>query len=307
LAKSRLEFSWLTGGDFFESLRLDKSNRDMGFGWRYNSDLIAQDFNFFQEDGRLLVLHDNRLLVSYSVMKGIRFRGGCFHPCYFYAHYNNITRAIEFSPSVIIAYEDPINLSLGQSNDQKNWIPFEFRRDVYFIQSLEPFHIVQVSQIESYRASVRTIVNDSSILPWSKDYGWPLRGSTPAIRIHYKNEVFYLTFFHTISRVVVPMNKNVKLRTYWFGGLTFCPNLPFQIHSVSKYPIVMPFLYNSTWAYRSAWKLIDYVVFPIGLIIDPQNASNILMSLGSQDRNGFIVKMNVEKLLDSMTLVRSCL
>ena len=86
------------------------------------------------------------------------------------------------------------------------------------------------------------------------------------------------------------------------GAITFCPHPPFHIHSVSSMPILQEHLYQGAWYTKG----IDYVVNPYGLIIDPHNNSNLILSMGHQDKTGYLVKLHLKGLLESLTLVNAC-
>jgi hypothetical protein len=59
--------------------------------------------------------------------------------------------------------------------------------------------------------------------------------------------------------------------------MTLCPNPPFKIRSMSKYPIVIdPNWYEGPWMNKGA----SYVVYPIGIDIDPEEPHNVAVSIG---------------------------
>lgn len=65
---------------------------------------------------------------------------------------------------------------------QKNWIMFEARNATYFIQSLNPFHLLLYVQSYGARAKLEVVLEKEEItLPWTSEYGLPLRGGTPAL------------------------------------------------------------------------------------------------------------------------------
>jgi hypothetical protein len=61
------------------------------------------------------------------------------------------------------------------------------------------------------------------------------------------------------------------------GAMTLCPNPPFRILSMRKHPIVI----DPNW-YEGPWmnKVASYVVYPIGIDIDPEEPHNLAVSIG---------------------------
>jgi len=149
-------------------------------------------------------------------------------------------------------------------------------------------------------------------LPWNEDYG-ALRGGTPAVLI--PNHNLYLAFFHTRVNFIEGGARGVD--HYYIGALTFCPQFPFRIHTVSAYPIIL----DTTW-YEGKWfnKVVSYAVYPIGLALERDhekvgskwNSSatgkglTAVMTMGYRDADGFAVRFNVKKLLTSLDYVSHC-
>ncbi len=85
------------------------------------------------------------------------------------------------------------------------------------------------------------------------------------------------------------------------GAITFCPELPFQVHAMSSLPILKESLYDGPAFHRN----LDHVVFPISLLMD-DDEDYVLLSFGLNDRYGAISKMHIAELLDSLTEVNAC-
>jgi hypothetical protein len=94
----------------------------------------------------------------------------------------------------------------------------------------------------------RPIDPDLLPLPWRGEYGSFLKGGTPAILV----DGHYLSFFHTESSHTTAIN------TYYMGAITFCPQFPYEIHSISECAIMGDDWYEEEWSHSSR----DYVVFP---------------------------------------------
>jgi hypothetical protein len=186
---------------------------------------------------------------------------------------------------------------------QKNWVAFEDVSDhdkpqLLFIQQINPLHIVKVSDVNTATktARVSSVVQDKYAvnLQWNgTEYGESIRGGTPAIMV----DGVRLSFFHTCLRS--PLAE--KILTYYMGAITFCPSFPYQIHSISKVPITHPSLYSGKWTHSR----LDYVAYPDGIILDA-DGKHVWVSVGHQDRDSYILKMDVAKLYSSMRIISDC-
>jgi hypothetical protein len=63
--------------------------------------------------------------------------------------------------------------------------------------------------------------------------------------------------------------------------------------------------YLSTYLPRQSPR-IDYVAFPVGLALDPRDPRSVLLSLGHQDEDGFVLRLEVDGLARSLQLVHAC-
>ena len=179
-------------------------------------------------------------------------------------------------------------------------VPFEYNGTLHFIQSIHPLHVVTLDAFHSERhsASVRTVHRDAIhpnlTLPWrGQEYGVHLRGSTPAILVRG----MYVAIFHTQINLKVFYNLN----TYFMGAVSFCPHPPFRMHSISVYPIVDSKFYEGHWVP----KFHNYVVFPTGLVLE-ESGTHLLLSMGHQDMSAWVIRLEVDGLLDSMEVVNEC-
>lgn len=186
--------------------------------------------------------------------------------------------------------------------DEKNWTPFVYQDEILYVQYLNPFTVVMPDMNNITVIENRTIIGTQFIsefqpvaLPWR--YG-EIRGGTNAIFIsnyHEEQVGVYLLFFHSSENIGNPY------RTYFMGALIFSSKPPFHILAITRYPLV-PFaeLYEGRWLCSTAFCGIDYVVFPTGIVRD---GDHILVSMGRQDQEGWLVKMSLSKLLDNMETV----
>ncbi len=183
---------------------------------------------------------------------------------------------------------------------QKNWVMLYHNATLYFISTINPLRVLQHVETQEDRTGIlNTVYNmESPIdLPWSIEYGSDIRGGTPAIYLTKYN--IYLAFFHTVAQFLKPSNEE---RTYFMGAVTFCPQIPFYIHSMSPFPYVLNEYYQGP---STIPKRLNYVVFPVGLQED-DDKDHVWLSYGVRDKDGVFVKIEIEELLKTLTLVQEC-
>lgn len=75
---------------------------------------------------------------------------------------------------------------------------------------------------------------------------------------------------------------------------------PFAITHMSPEPLIHPSMVNETlgWAY----KVVDYIVFPMGFVFDDQY---LYLSYGKNDKSSWVLKFEKEGLLASLRPVKS--
>ena len=285
LYDSNITVAWLNANNS----KIDEEKIMNGLGFRSQFSIKLFPFNNMREDPRLLLMHDNSLVITYTSKVSL------FEPpkqCYTIGRINKITGKIEFIDSILMENKE-------WKPTQKNWIPFENNNKLLFIQNINPLHIIEnimydpITRIGTMQSIIK--LNNTIKLPWRAEYGFPIRGGTPAILV----KGVYLAFFHTVSKFQHPL----ELRTYFMGAFTFCPHFPFKIHSMSSHPILKEELYQGKWTDSPK---IDYVMFPIGIMLDDKNSSFVWVSLGHQDRQGLVIKMNINGLFRTMDQVASC-
>lgn len=298
-----------------------------------------------QEDPRLLVLSSTQLLIAFTGFfpdpKKPHKRIGKNIQCFTIAEYQpELETIIIISPTnnqnnKIIIFDQQFD-----TPRQKNWVPFLYNNNhnnnsIYFIQNIGKMKIYKFLQLES-ETSNRGVLEEisTSILharnnPWkSKLFGGHLRGGTPAILIHqqqlmmknnnHNNQIsgifqrydeqhhhqsqkillaksFYITLFHT--------SYSHRFSEYFMGAMLFCSKPPFQIHAISSYPILRT---EKFYTGEFINGFLHYVVYPSGLIIDPNDSNTLLVSFGHQDKQGYLVKMNLTALIDSLFPINTC-
>jgi hypothetical protein len=305
-------FSWL---DRESSLELSRQTY-LGIGQRRSPPVAQLPFNGLMEDPRLVPLRTNgSLLVLYTGKVSL------FSPakqCYLLADVQPDAQGpgqpgVTFHPSVLL---DRPNSSTWESG-QKNWVPFQPQDvpawsvlPVFFIRQIFPLHVVGVAGVG---ANNTAILRDAVLpplapspseqgqrLPWRAEYGLPLRGGSPAVLL--PRHGLFLAFFHTVAHL--HGTHAPKMRTYFAGAYTFCPTHPYALQSTSAFPVLNSSLYEGRWV-EGGLSNLDYVVFPVGLVLDPSDSAetlgeHVLVSAGHQDMSGMVLRLHVEGLLASL-------
>jgi hypothetical protein len=221
------------------------------------------------------------------------------------------TRAIELKLGTLAN----INYNLESQGEQKNWSPFAVNgsegeqqqggkgEHLLYIQSMDPHRIVKIVKTnypqhvfgESLPLGNRSYANLSAVWPFGC-----LRGGTPALFIPHDNH--YLTFFHSSNH---PPPVGDVLQTYIMGAYTFCPTSPFHILKMSSQPITHRTFYSGNWTNLPlSFYHIDYVIFPMSFIIE---GNTVYLTYGKQDKEGWLIKLDYRKLMDSLSVINiSC-
>jgi len=184
--------------------------------------------------------------------------------------------------------ENPTMLTLFDhelwNRHQKNWAPFIYNGKLFLTYSINPHTIFNPIIAEERCESVASTISKSN---W--DFG-ELRGGSQCFLVGCE----YLGFFHSSKEMPTLQSNGKKITHYFMGAYTFDQNPPFAITSVSETPIIGKNFYNGIT--HKTWKPLR-VVFPGGYIFDNEY---IWVSYGRQDHEIWIVKMEREKLLNSL-------
>ena len=97
------------------------------------------------------------------------------------------------------------------------------------------------------------------------------------------------------------------------GIITFCPTYPHAIHSISKYPVLNEELYQGAWLNNN----LDYCLYPAGLILDDNDVkvdANVNEDkytymnavFGYQDKDAYVMKLHIDRTLESLYHVSDC-
>jgi len=193
---------------------------------------------------------------------------------------------------------------------QKNWSPFEykFRRKqmssssskTFFVFSVDPHKIVdanETSVMDDKVLTTHTICETVIIEPIDSIWKWgPIHGGSNSLLVDTPFGPRYLAFFHSQSH-----HMTFWMTTYFMGAYLFDVDPPFSVTHISDHPIIPSALYGEEidgWAFKA----IDYIIFPMNII---EYDDKILLSLGRNDRSGYVVVLNTKGLVSSMKPVHS--
>lgn len=269
-ATEMLEFRWLNHSTYsFSSSEpyLGVSSNQLNY--------INNTKQLLGQDPRLIVLDENRMFLSFTN----RFFRDHIRMGYAILTYNSIANIITADEVYSTIYP-----SFDQHQHHKNWAPFLYHNEILMISTVNPFVVVNL-RIEN---NVPVAYRNSS-MPVAKtnwDYG-ELRGGSNAILIGDR----YLAFFHSSTNF--PGN---YFKTYVMGAFTFTATSPFRLLEMSPYPILDDDLYTNDWAVLKNRRL-DYVVFPSTIEL---RGEDIIMSFGRNDHQGYLGKLKLKQILDSL-------
>jgi hypothetical protein len=233
-----------------------------------------------QNEARILVQNNGR--ISFTYAGNVKYKPVTQHISY--AHIDN--DKLSFDREVYW---------LQYAGDQKNWVPFDYHDGIFFVQQYQPMHVVTVDSRKSYGSntlSVKTVARAThrDILPWNTTlFGSSIRGGSQALLLPDKSS--YFAIFHT--SVVNPPDKIIL--TYFMGALLFNSTAPFNIIAMSEVPIYKKDIYSGPWSRGG----LDYVVFPTSIFYS-EDRQHVWIGAGHQDRDGLLMKLNLQGLLASL-------
>lgn len=192
----------------------------------------------------------------------------------------------------VVKYFFTIHPTMDWKSPQKNWTPFVYRNEVLLIQSINPFVVVKTAPNDAgHLVSYHESTSPAEDIHWT--YG-ELRGGTNAIFLKEINA--YFAFFHSAGHV--PGN---NMKTYVLGAYTFSADAPFRLLSMSPYAIMPGQFYNGPW-HPMKQRMIDYCLFPLAIFVDKDD---LVLSAGFQDSRGYLLRMKLQHVLDTLVPVGS--
>ncbi len=198
-------------------------------------------------------------------------------------HYDGVRFWTE-NTDCILEFEDN-----NPKRQEKNWVPIDFQGTLHLGYSIQPHKIM-----EPLPGTTKAITIATTTSPFQWPWG-ELRGGTPALL----EGNAYLAFFHSVKDLSTTQSNGKHIIHYFMGAYTFSATPPFEITGVSPTPFYHEDFYTGpnypTWTPMLA-------IFPGGFVSDD---SYIWMSLGRQDHECWIVKLDKAKLLNSLIPVSS--
>lgn len=186
------------------------------------------------------------------------------------------------------------NLDIQLNSVEKNWSPFSYNENgkdqLFFEYYIRPHKILSLPNPKKNELVHKNYLNKPIFqnLPWKKTWG-ELRGGTPGKLVDGQ----YLSFFHSFFQDIDGY--------YWYvmGAYTFESKPPFNITSVSKYPILFEGIYNTLPINSS--NPIKRSIYPAGFITGMQDGKEVIhVSCGENDSTVKIITFDKEKLLKSL-------
>jgi predicted GH43/DUF377 family glycosyl hydrolase len=247
------------------------------------------------QDGRILQMTPNRLVITYTasrVIEGVTgkyFRSGMVDVRTRPGRKNRIL--IQSNRTLTPVQASP------KRRHEKNWVPFKYASRVHFIIDINPMFVVKPTEMfeSSGLRQFVTFVSNTTVksTPWK--YG-ELRGGTNAVYLNDKG--VFVAIFHSVGTVPGSLTT-----TYFMGAFTFSGAPPFELLAVSETPIVHYELYGGpTFNFYRRKATSNYIVFPMSLF-KSKNKSRLFVSLGSQDRHGWLAEIEIDRLLASLVPV----
>lgn len=220
---------------------------------------------------------------------------------------------LAFQPSVeLVSYNEAVDsLHLGRIGTlldinattsglgEKNWSPFTYRGNTYYVYSIAPDHKI----VSSYNQPLcegeeRQTMQFIHSTPFPSNFSWQwghLRGGTPAVLVDGVVGPRYLSVFHSSTRY-----HHKAVRSYFMGAYLFSSEPPFGITHITPEPLVprnLGHFYNKTelgWAYGG----LDFVVFPVGLVL--LDNETLALSVGINDNRCYLLELGLRPLIQSM-------
>lgn len=239
-----------------------------------------------------------------------------------------LTSQISMQNSKNIAVMGPIELIQTPAGYkqlmEKNFMRIYDNNQIYYIWKVHPYTLLEEKEIISWfednvtfnllhewgdspEAKVLKVLQLAytatlNYLPWKAAVYGELHGGTDPVLVSDPSRhdtKIYLTFLH--SKVNVPGNP-ANLKSYLMGAMALCPTFPFHIHAMSRYPIIKRELFDGPWEGGAR----DYIMYPLSLMLDPNNVSNVWLTFNANYHRAHFVQMEIEGLLKSMDRIRAC-
>lgn len=185
---------------------------------RLSDDLIisqAEDARIFEDDGKIYVVYNDNMDLE--------------NPTQYQRRDIHIAEVLYDGGRFILG--EPVKLihqnKYATQMWQKNWSPFSYQNQLYFIYSPDPHEIIE----PDFASGICTKAYSTKVpLQWK----WgKMRGGTPAVFVDGE----YLAFFHSAIEELTSISSGVKKWHYYMGAYTFTAKPPFCITKATPFPI----------------------------------------------------------------------
>jgi len=229
------------------------------------------------------------------------------------ANVNSTTHGSTTSTYLDKIYLEDVTFIETWREDHKNWTPFEFNNEIYFLSSIWPFNTVSVSVHPTkpwFGKMVKLIhqnIDHKSCMPlynWSP-YHHILRGGTQAIKLKSEKQNRYFSIFHSSGNVT--FDDYGVLKTYTMGAYTFEVSIDeknnnkiaSRLLSISAIPFIHESWYSGNWSYQpQASGIFDYIVFPLTIMLEDDD--NLFLVYGKQDEETWVSRFSLSNILSTM-------
>jgi predicted GH43/DUF377 family glycosyl hydrolase len=270
-----LEFRWFN--HTFQSFTDDSKYLGITTG-----EVEMLDKEAYGEDPRVVVVSEDRFFVFYAYPFQALTRIGLLEVAI-----NPTTQAAE-----IVSLHQNIHPTVDFNLRHKNWAPFLSRdNDVLLIQGVNPFLVVKPTLHDDGLMHADVVSTDEM-----RQIYWPygtIRGGSNAV--YLPEQDVYLAFFHSKTQFT-----GNYMSSYVGGAYTFTSHAPYRLLSVSAMPIMSEQFYTGPWSPLKNAR-IDYCFFPTAIYVE---GGEIVMSAGFQDHSGYLMKMKLQVVLDTLVKVQ---
>lgn len=164
---------------------------------------------------------------------------------------------------------------------EKNWTPFSYNGQIYFLYTIAPQRIFHLPNPENNQLNK---LSSLAVDCWPSKWGVP-RGGTPAQLVGGE----YLAFFHS------SFEDHKGVIWYIMGAYTFSPKPPFQLTRISPTPLLFNRIYDTV--HNSIAPPRVRAIYPMGFI---EQEESIHLSCGENDSGIKLITFNKATLLNSL-------
>jgi predicted GH43/DUF377 family glycosyl hydrolase len=220
-----------------------------------------------------------------------------------YLFYNRLEEETPHCRFMCVANLEPNTYEINYSTTldmnlecvEKNWSPFahiglDEKPHLFMEYRINPRKLIELPNPQINE--IKNISVPASLaylnLAWEKKWG-KISGGTPSLLIGDE----YLSFFHSWFID--------DLKRYWYvmGAYTFAAKPPFQLTSMSSYPLLFKSIYETPPINTSS--LDKRVIFPSGFVVEKNKDRELIhLVCGENDAGIKVVTIDKEKLIHNL-------